>query len=128
MKKTNVPDEFSNAASILQRYDNTEFATEQFQAVGVPVTTDFTDLRIRNGKYVSCTFKGNSFMNTGAAETKFTNSELISCNITGANMQFCDFSESVIRDNTPETCVIANEYSVASEPFNPLQRAIHSER
>ena len=72
MKKTNVPDEFSNAASILQRYDNTEFATEQFQAVGVPVTTDFTDLRIRNGKYVSCTFKGNSFMNTGAAETKFT--------------------------------------------------------
>lgn len=127
MKKTNVPDEFSNAASILQRYDNTEFATEQFQAVGVPVTTDFTDLRIRNGKYVSCTFKGNSFMNTGAAETKFTNSELISCNITGANMQFCDFSESVIRDNTPETCVIANTNFNQSSFFNAHLKTVFVE-
>ena len=108
MKKISLPDEFSNAASIQNRYDNTEFTTEQFQAVGVPVMTDFTDIRIRNGEYVSCTFEGNNFINTGAAGTKFTNSELISCNITGANMQFCDFSESVIRDNTPETCVIAN--------------------
>lgn len=127
MKKINLPDKFSNAASILKRYDNTEFATEQFQAVGVPVTTNFTDLRIRNGKYVSCIFKGNSFMNTGASGTKFTNSELISCNITGANMQFCDFSESVIRDNTPETCVIANTNFNQSSFFNANLKTVFVE-
>lgn len=127
MKKISLPDEFSNAASILNRYDNTEFTTEQFQAVGVPVMTDFTDIRIRNGEYVSCTFEGNNFINTGAAGTKFTNSELISCNITGANMQFCDFSESVIRDNTPETCVIANTNFNQSSFFNARLKTVFVE-
>ena len=127
MKKTNLPDKFNNAASILKRYDNTELVTKQFQAVGVPVTTDFTNLRIRNGKYVSCTFKGNSFMNAGASGTKFTNSELISCNITGANMQFCDFSGCVIRDNTPQTYVIANTNFNQSSFFNANLKTVFVE-
>lgn len=118
MKKTNVPDKPKNAVSVLKKYDDTEFSIDQFQAVDVSVTTDFTDLRIRNGKYVSCIFKGNSFLNAGAAETKFTNSELISCNITGANMQFCDFSGSIIRDNTPKTYTIANTNFNQSSFFN----------
>lgn len=36
--------------------------------------------------------------------------------------------QRVYRKHFPEAPQHLTEYSVASEPFNPLQRAIHSER
>lgn len=96
----------SEAVSVLQKYDNTEFSHELYKGCGIPVSTDFTGMRIKNGDYTDCTFNGNNFQYSGAAGSHFRKCTFISCNINGSNMQFCDFSNSVFRDNTEETHLI----------------------
>lgn len=94
------------ALHILQKYDDTEFVKAPYKGCGCLIPTDFTEQRIKNGEYIDCTFNGNYFLYTGAAGTRFWNCKFNSCNINGSNMQFCDFSNSVFRDNTKETHVI----------------------
>lgn len=96
----------SEAVQILQRYDNTEFSKDPYKGCGCLVPTDFTGVRVKNGEYIDCTFDGNEFQYTGAAGTRFWRCEFISCNINDSNMQFCDFSNSIFRDNTEETHLI----------------------
>lgn len=96
----------SEAVQILQRYDNTEFSKDPYKGCGCLVPTDFTGVRVKNGEYIDCVFNGNEFQYTGAAGTRFWKCEFISCHINDSNMQFCDFSNSIFRDNTEETHLI----------------------
>jgi len=89
-----------NIRKILKKYDNTEFLEMQYTGCGIKnIPDDFTGQRIKNGYYEECDFNGNSFKYVGASGTRFRACTLNDCIIQGANMQFCDFSNSHIRDN-----------------------------
>lgn len=94
------------AVKVLQRYDDTEFSDDFYKGCGCPIYTDFTGVRVKNGEYIDCIFKGNNFKYTGAAGSHFRKCEFNSCNINGSNMQFCDFSNSIFCNNTKETHLI----------------------
>lgn len=93
----------ADALHILQSYDSTEFHQHKYKACNITVPTNFEGQRIKNGEYKNCKFNGNNFEYVGASGTIFGKCELNGCQITGANMQFCDFSRSIIRNNTNET-------------------------
>lgn len=89
-----------NARELLQKYDNMEFSELQYKGYKLEnVPDDFTGQRIKNGDYEECCFNGNSFKYAGAAGTRFRACTLNNCIIQGANMQFCDFSNSRIQNN-----------------------------
>lgn len=87
-------DKLPDTCENLERYDNTEFTTLNYSGYDRIITTDFTGQRIKNGHYLKCQFPGNSFRYAGASDSYFYNCRLVDCEINGANMQFCDFSES----------------------------------
>ncbi len=94
---TNTP---INARELLQKYDSMEFLELQYTGYKLEnVPDDFTGQRIKNGDYEECRFNGNSFKYVGAAGTRFRACTFTDCVIQGANMQFCDFSNSRIQNN-----------------------------
>ena len=97
VSNTNTP---INVRELLQKYDNMEFSELQYKGYKLEnVPDDFTGQRIKNGDYEECSFNGNSFKYVGAAGTRFRACTFTGCVIQGANMQFCDFSNSRIQSN-----------------------------
>lgn len=96
-----------NARKILEKYDDTEFLEMQYISYGIKnVPDDFTGQRIKNGHYEGCNFNKNSFKYAGASGTRFRTCTLNDCIIQGANMQFCDFSNSHIQSSNNTEAMI----------------------
>lgn len=113
---------------ILKKYDNTEFLEKQYTGYGIKnIPDDFTAQRIKNGDYKKCHFNGNSFKYAGASGTRFRACKLNDCIIQGANMQFCDFSNSFIQNNHQDKAKIEDSNLNQSCFYNTELRGLHIE-
>lgn len=115
--------EFIDSKHILQKYDNTEFKDDCYNATGIDVTSDFIEERIKNGMYKDCTFHGNRFQYTGAAGIMFHNCEMSDCLIEGTNMQFADFLDSQILYNNKEHKIQGCNFNQSSFYYTDLKNA-----
>lgn len=121
-------DKLQNIRNILKKYDDTEFSEKQYIGYGIKnIPDDFTGQRIKNGDYKECSFNGNSFKFAGASGTRFRGCTLNDCIIQGANMQFCDFSNSCIQNrNQSETMIDASNLNQSCF-YNTELRGLHIE-
>lgn len=117
-----------NAKEILQKYDNNEFSVLQYTGCGLKnVPDDFTGQRIKNGDYKACHFNGTSFKYAGASGSRFLSCTLNDCIIQGANMQFCDFSNSYIQNSNNTEAMISASNLNQSCFYNTKFRSLHIE-
>lgn len=121
-------DKLQNIRNILKKYDDTEFSEKQCIGYGIKnIPDDFTGQRIKNGDYKECCFNGNSFKFAGASGTRFRACTLNDCMIQGANMQFCDFSNSCIQNkNQPKAMIDASNLNQSCFYHTEL-RGLHIE-